>query len=104
MHTLYPVPDSSFACFEGLQRPGEEAMKAATFLEHTGGPALCIYPEAVAYCQLHEKLIFQRGLEKITATMTREVQMCLQVQFCSMLKAGNISGGKLQFRLGTDPT
>lgn len=33
--------------------------------------------------------------------MTTEL---IQVQFYSMLKVGNISEGKLQLRLGTDPT
>lgn len=36
--------------------------------------------------------------------MTTELQMCLQVQFYSMLKVRNISEEKLQLRLGADPT
>lgn len=110
MQTLYPVPDPSFARLEGLQRAGKEAMKAADLLEHMArGHAqrwspLSACPRATAHHQLPTKSVSQRGLEKITATMTRELQMCVQVQFCSMLKVRNISGRKLQFRLGTDPT
>lgn len=71
---------------------------------HRGGHAQrwateCTCP---AHQHLQRKPVSQRGLEKITATMTRKLQMCLQLQCCSMLKVRNTSGGKLQFRLGTD--
>lgn len=62
---------------------------------HTHALGLCL-------TQLQRKSVSQRGLEKITAMTTRMLQMCLQVQFCSMLEVRNITRGKLQFRLGTD--
>lgn len=111
MQTLYPVPDPSFTCLEDLRRAGEEVVRAADIPEHTAQGraqrwvAPCAHPGTMAHRQLQKKSVSQRGLEKITAMMTRKPQMCLQVKFCSMLKeVRNISGGKLQFRLGTDST
>lgn len=41
-------------------------------------------------------------LPKRTNNDVQRAAVCLQVQFCSMLKVRNISGGKVQLRLGTD--
>lgn len=82
------VQNASFTCPEGLQRAGEKAMKTADLPEHTGGHAQRWATERTcsAHQHLQKKSVSQRGLEKIKATMTRKLQMCLQLQFCSMLK------------------
>lgn len=103
-----PCPSCLLCLPWGSPKGGQGSCERSQALEHRAeetrrGDTPCT-PWLWLWLAFMKKVHLPRRTWKTTATMTTELQVCLQVQFYSMPKVRNISEGKLQLRLGTDPT